>query len=71
MNFGVQTFTVRKAQKKNIEKSYLPLIEMGVLELEIARIEFTPKNAETIKAITEKHGIRPVSIQVRSEEAHV
>ena len=65
MNFGVQTFTVRKAQKKNIEKSYLPLVEMGVSELEVARIDFTPENADKIKAITEKHGIRPVSIQVK------
>ena len=44
MNFGVQTFTVRKAQKKNIERSYLPLVDMGVRELEIARIDFTPEN---------------------------
>ena len=65
MNFGVQTFTVRKTQKKNIEKAYLPLIKMGVSELEIARIDFTPENAEKIKSITEKHGICPVSIQVK------
>ena len=65
MNFGVQTFTVRKLQKKNIEKSYLPLVEMGVDNVEVARIDFTPENAERIKTITEKHGIRPVSIQVK------
>ena len=65
MNFGVQTFTVRKAQKKNIEGSYLPLVDMGVGELEIARIDFTPENAEVIKAISDKHGIRPISIQVK------
>ena len=65
MNFGVQTFTVRKTQKKNIEKSYLPLIAMGVCELEIARIDFTPENAEKVRAIAERYGIRPVSIQVK------
>ena len=65
MSFGVQTFTIRKTQKKNIEKSYLPLAAMGVDKIEIARIDFTPENAERIKAITEKHGIRPVAIQVK------
>lgn len=65
MNFGVQTFTVRKAQKKNIEKAYLPLVEMGISELEVARIDFTPENADKIRAVAEKHGIRPISIQVK------
>ena len=65
MKFGVQTFTVRKAQKKNILGAYLPLIDMGVTELEIARIDFTPENARKIKAIADTHGIRPVSIQVK------
>ena len=65
MNFGVQTFTIRKAQKKNIENAYLPLVEMGVKELEIARIDFTKENADTVKAIADKHGIRPVAIQVK------
>ena len=65
MNFGVQTFTVRKAQKKNIEKAYLPLVEMGVSELEVARIDFTPENAKKLSEIAQKHGIRPVSIQVK------
>ena len=32
MNFGVQTFTIRKKQKKDLEKAYLPLIEMGILD---------------------------------------
>ena len=65
MNFGVQTFTIRKAQKKDIYKSYLPLIEMGISELEIARIDFNEKNADEIWAISGNHNIRPVSIQVK------
>ena len=44
MRIGVQTFTIRKAQKKNIEKSYLPLINMGILDYEVARIKFSNKN---------------------------
>ena len=49
MRIGVQTFTIRKAQKKNIEKSYLPLINMGILDYEVARIKFSNKNALILK----------------------
>ena len=65
MNFGVQTFTIRKAQKNDIEKSYLPLIKMGISQLEVARIDFNEKNADEIWAIMGTHNIRPVSIQVK------
>lgn len=65
MGFGVQTFTIRKAQKRDILASYLPLIDMGIHELEVARIDFSEKNATEIRAITDKYGIRPVSIQVK------
>ena len=65
MKFGVQTFTIRKAQKKDIEKSYLPLVKMGISCLEVARIAFNEKNADEIWAIMGNHNIRPVSIQVK------
>ena len=65
MKFGVQTFTIRKFQKKNIKASYLPLVEMGISELEIARLDFSEKNANEIKEIANHYGIRPVSIQVK------
>ena len=65
MNFGVQTFTIRKFQKKDMEAAYLPLIEMGILDLEIARIDFNLDNAKKVKALIDKYGIRPVSIQVK------
>lgn len=38
---------------------------MGVTTLEVARIDFNEENASKIRAITEKYGIRPVSIQVK------
>ena len=38
MTFGVQTFAIRKQQKKDIKQAYLPLIEMGGREFEIARM---------------------------------
>ena len=65
MNFGVQTFTIRKSQKKDILASYLPLIKMGISELEVARIDFNEKIADEIWAIMGNHNIRPVSIQVK------
>ena len=65
MNFGVQTFTIRKQQKKDFEASYLPLIKMGVYDLEIARIDFTRENALKVKELIDKYDIRPVSIQVK------
>lgn len=65
MNFGVQTFTIRKLQKRDMEASYLPLVEMGILDLEIARIDFNLDNAKKVKALIDKYGIRPVSIQVK------
>ena len=65
MNIGVQTFTVRRAQKKNIKKAYLPLIELGIKRFEVARIDFTSKNAEIIAELIREHGIEIVSIQVK------
>ena len=65
MSFGVQTFTVRKKQKKDMERAYLSLLEMGVTELEVARIDFTEGNARRIKSLSDEHEIRPVSIQVK------
>ena len=65
MNIGIQTFTIRKAQKKNIERSYLPLIKMGIKDYEVARIKFNDKNANIIKSIVDKYDINIVSIQVK------
>ena len=65
MRVGVQTFTIRKAQKKNIEKSYLPLINSNILDYEVARIKFNNKNALIIKSLIEKYNINIVSIQVK------
>lgn len=65
MNFGLQTFTIRKAQKKDLGSAYLPLVKMGIFELEIARIDFNEKNAKQIKDLSQKIGIVPISIQVK------
>ena len=65
MRVGVQTFTIRKVQKKNIEKAYLPLIDLGILDYEVARIKFNKKNALIIKSLIDKYNINIVSIQVK------
>ena len=65
MRIGVQTFTIRKAQKKSIENAYLPLIELGIKSFEVARIDFTPENAARLKNLVDRYGIEISSIQVK------
>ena len=65
MDVGVQTFTVRRAQRKSITAAYMPLIEMGIRSFEIARIDFNEKNAEEIKALVNEYGITVSAIQVK------
>ena len=68
MNFGVQTFTIRKWQKKDLEKAYLPLIQMGIKDLEIARIHFDKNSGKTVRALMDKCGIRVSAIQVKPKQ---
>ena len=68
MNFGVQTFTIRKAQKRCIRDAYLPLIRLGVRSFEVARIKFTRKNAQEIKSLIDEYGIEIASIQVKPKD---
>ena len=65
MDFGVQTFTIRKKQKKNLEAAYLPLAQMGVRQLEIARIHFNAKTGKAVQAVAQKHGLQVAAIQVK------
>lgn len=65
LDFGVQTFTIRHAQKKDIKSAYMPLIKLGIKKYEIARIDFNEKNANIIKKLSDEQGIEAVSIQVK------
>lgn len=65
MIFGVQTFTIRKAQKKSIREAYLPMIKMGIKSFEVARIDFSSDNANELKSLKDEFGIEIVSIQVK------
>ena len=65
MDFGVQTFTILKKQKKNLEAAYLPLAQMGVRQLEIARIRFNAKTGKAVQAVAQKHGLQVAAIQVK------
>lgn len=65
MDFGVQTYTVRRQQKKDLEKAYLPLINMGILDYEIARIHFDGATGQAVKKLVKDHGIRVAAIQVK------
>ena len=65
MKIGVQTFTVRRAQKKSIREAYLPLLEMGIGNFEIARMEFNEINALAVKELIDEFGIEVSAIQVK------
>ena len=65
MDVGVQTFTIRHAQKKDIRRAYMPLIKLGIKSYEIARIDFNEKNAKIIKELVDEQGIEVASIQVK------
>ena len=65
MKFGVQTFTIRKAQKKSIRDAYLPLIQMGIKSFEVARIDFNSQNAEELKKLIQEYGIEISAVQVK------
>lgn len=64
-SIGVQTFTIRHAQKKDIKAAYMPLIKLGIKRYEVARIDFNEKNALAIKELVYKEDIEVVSIQVK------
>ena len=65
MKIGLQTFTIRHAQKKSITNAYLPLIELGIKSFEVARIDFSDKNANELRQLVDEHGIEISSIQVK------
>ena len=65
MKFGVQTFTIRKAQKKSIPEAYLPLIQMGIKSFEVARIDFNSQNATELKKLIQEYGIEISAVQVK------
>ena len=65
MTFGVQTFTVRREQRRGLRQAYLPLAEMGIRNLEVARIDFDRKRAAELKAVTEELGLTVCSVQVK------
>ena len=65
MEFGVQTFTIRRAQKKSIKDAYIPLINLGIKSFEVARIDFNEKNANELQSLVSEFGIEISSIQVK------
>ena len=68
MDAGVQTFTIRAAQRRSTENAYLPLIKLGIRKLEISRMDFSEKNAIAVRALVDKYGIEVASLQVKPKE---
>ena len=64
----MQTFTVRKVQKKSITEAYLPIIELGIKSFEVARIDFNEANAREIRELVDKYGINISAIQVKPKK---
>ena len=64
----MQTFTIRKYQKKDMEAAYLPLIKLGIKDYEIARIKFNQKNAHVVKRLIKKYDIHVAAIQVKPKQ---
>ena len=65
IDIGLQTFTIRKAQKKDIKSAYLPLIKSGISRFEVSRMDFTEANAEALRELINEYGIEIVSLQVK------
>ena len=65
IDIGVQTFTIRHQQKKDLRQAYLPLAQLGIRDLEIARIHFDDKTGRRVREVTEELGIRVAAIQVK------
>ena len=63
--FGVQTYTVRRLQKKDIKSTYKSLSDMGVKSIEISRIDFTKENAKTVSEACREYGITVSALQVK------
>ena len=68
MNIGVQTFTIRKYQKKNLYNSIKKLVDMGYSSFELARIKFNKNNALIIQKLINEFDIKIVSIQAKPKD---
>lgn len=68
MNIGLQTYTIRREQKRDLESSYRKLLDIGIRDLELARIDFTRGMAERIKKLKDELGIQPVALQVKPKD---
>lgn len=65
MKIGVQTFTIRKQQKRSMRRAYAALAEVEVRALELARIDHSSSTAERLSALLPSLGIEPVSLQIK------
>ena len=68
MDFGLQTYTIRDLQKKDMDAAYKMASDVGIKYFEVARIKFNRENADRVKRITEKYGIRVMSAQVKPKQ---
>ena len=68
IEIGLQTFTIRKAQKKDIKEAYLPLIKLGIRSFEVSRMDLTEANALALRELREQYGAEIVSLQIKPKK---
>ena len=59
---------VEDLQKKDMDAAYRMVADIGLKYLEVARIKFNRENAERVKSITEKYGLKVMSVQVKPKQ---
>lgn len=71
MEYGLQTYTIKKLIKtpEAMNKTMKEISELGIKYVELAvdylKMDFSVKTAEIIRDITNKYGIKIISIQIR------
>ena len=68
MRIGVETYSIRKQQKKDLQKSCLSMIESGILDFEFVRIKFNDQNAKILKTLKDQYGLNVCGILAKPKE---
>ena len=68
IEIGLQTFTIRKAQKKDIKEAYFSQIKLGIRSFEVSRMDLTEANALALRELREQYGAEIVSLQIKPKK---
>jgi len=65
MLLGVQTYTIRKAARKNLRKALVSLLDEGFSSFELAYIPFSKRNARIVSALQKERPFVVTSLMVK------